>query len=188
MHSTAALLRDLGHEVVEREFDWGLTMGNRVLTRFVRGIGDMAEEIGHRDRLSRRARGIARIGTAIPSRLADAASAQSAADAERLNRIFDESDVVLTPMFTRRPLRVREYDGRSGLRTLAGNVRFAPYGGAFNHTGQPAVAVPAGFAGDGFPIGVQLVGPPDSEARLISVSAQLEQARDWASHRPELAA
>ncbi len=188
VHSTAALLRDLGHDVVEREFEWGLTMGNRVLTRFVRGIGDMAEEIGHRDRLSRRARGIARIGMAIPGRLADAASAQSAADAERLNRIFDESDVVLTPMFTRRPLRVREYDGRTGVRTLVGNVRFAPYAGAFNHTGQPAVAVPAGFASDGFPIGVQLVGPPDAEARLISLSAQLEQARDWPSHRPGLAA
>ena len=45
-------------------------------------------------------------------------------------------------MFTRRPLRVREYDGASGLRTLNGNVRLAPYAGAFNHTGQPAVSVP----------------------------------------------
>jgi Asp-tRNA(Asn)/Glu-tRNA(Gln) amidotransferase A subunit family amidase len=188
VHSTAALLRELGHEVVEREFDWGLTLGNRVLARFVRGVGDMALEIGHRGRLSRRARGIARIGMMIPGRVADAAGEQAAADAERLNRIFDESDVVLTPMFTRRPLRVREYDGRPGLWTLAGNVRFAPYGAAFNHTGQPAVAVPAGFAGDGFPIGVQLVGPPDSEARLISLSSQLEQARDWPAHRPAVAA
>src|SRR3954452_17330871 len=38
--ATPALLRSLGHEVVEREFDWGLTLGNRVLTRFVRGLGD----------------------------------------------------------------------------------------------------------------------------------------------------
>jgi amidase len=188
VHSTAALLRELGHEVVEREFDWGISLGNRVLTRFARGLGDKALEVGHRDRFSRRARGIARIGTAIPSRVADAAAAQSAADAERLNRIFEESDVVLTPMFTRRPLRVREYDGRGGLWTLAGNARFAPYAGAFNHTGQPAAAVPAGFTGDGFPLGVQLVGPPDSEARLISLSAQLEQSRDWASHRPAVAA
>jgi amidase len=95
---------------------------------------------------------------------------------------------VLTPMFTRRPLRVREYDGRGGLWTLAGNARFAPYAGAFNHTGQPAAAVPAGFTGDGLPLGVQLVGPPDAEARLISLSAQLEQARDWAAHRPAVAA
>ena len=188
VHSTAALLRELGHEAVARELDWGVTLGNRVLTRFVRGVGDMAAELGHRDRLSRRARGIARIGMMIPGRAADAAEQQAAADAERLNRIFDESDVVLTPMFTRRPLRVREYDGASGLRTLAGNVRFAPYAGAFNHTGQPAAAVPAGFAGDGFPVGVQLVGPADSEPLLISLSAQLQRARDWPAQRPGVAA
>jgi amidase len=120
--------------------------------------------------------------------VADAAAAQAAADAERLNTIFDEADVVLTPVFTRRPPRVREYDGRSGARTLYGMVRLAPYSGAFNHTGQPAVSVPAGFTADGFPLGAQLVGPPDSEARLISLSAQLERARDWPAQRPAVAA
>jgi amidase len=185
--STANLLRELGHEVVDREFDWGVALGNRVLTRFVRGLGDKAAEIGHRDRLSRRAKGIARIGTAIPSRIADAAGAAAAEDAVRLNQIFDESDVVLTPMFTRRPLRVREYDGTTGIRTLAGQARWAPYSAAFNHTGQPAVSVPAGFASDGFPLAVQLVGPFDSEARLFSLSAQLEAAREWTEHRPAVA-
>jgi amidase len=48
--------------------------------------------------------------------------------------------------------------------------------------------VPAGFAADGFPLAVQLVGPPDSEARLISLSAQLERARGWPAHRPAVAA
>src|SRR6478609_3506655 len=181
------LLRELGHEVTTREIDYGLTMGNRVLTRFVKGIGDKAEEIGHRDRLSRRARGIARIGTAIPSRLADSAAAQVAADAARINTIFEHADVVLTPMFTRRPPRVREFDGRPGWLTLIGMTRFAPYNGTFNHTGHPAVAVPAGSAPDGFPLAVQFVGPSDSEARLVSLSAQLERATDWPALRPAVA-
>ena len=188
VESTAALLRELGHEVVERELDWGLSLGNRVLTRFVRGLGDKAIEVGHRERYSRRAKGIARIGTTIPSRLADSAGVAAAEDSVRLNKIFDESDVVLTPMFTRRPLRVREYDGTSGIRTLTGQARWAPYSAAFNHTGQPAVSVPAGFTGDGFPLAVQLVGPFESEARLFSLSAQLEQAREWAKARPAVAA
>ena len=42
VEATAARLRELGHEVSEREFDWGLTIGNRVLARFVRGVGDKA--------------------------------------------------------------------------------------------------------------------------------------------------
>ena len=188
VESTAQLLRQLGHEVVERELDWGLAMGNRVLARFVRGVGDKAAEIGHRDRYSRRARGIARIGTAIPRRVAESAAVAGAEDSVRLNTIFDEIDVVLTPMFTRRPLRIREYEGSTGVRTLVGQARWAPYSAAFNHTGQPAVSVPAGFAPDGFPLAAQLVGPFESEARLFSLSAQLEQARRWYEARPAVAA
>lgn len=188
VETTVAILRELGHDVSVRELDWGLTMGNRVLARFVRGVGDKALEVGHRDRLSPRARGLARIGTSIPLSAARSAAAQAPADAERLNRIFEHADVVLTPMFTRRVPRVREYDGRGGVRTLIGMTRLAPYNAAFNHTGQPAVSVPAGFTADGFPLAAQLVGPPDSEARLVSLAAQLERARDWANPRPPLAA
>ena len=87
-------------------------------------------------------------------------------------------------MFTRRPPRVREFDGRPGWLTLIGMTRFAPYNGTFNHTGHPAVSVPAGFAPDGFPLAVQFVGPPDSEARLVSLSAQLERATRLARAAP----
>ncbi len=49
---------------------------------------------------------------------------------------------------------------------------------------QPAAAVPAGFAADGFPLTVQLVAPPDGEGVILSVAAQLERERDWPAHRP----
>ena len=62
--------------------------------------------------------------------------------------------------------------------------RWLPYPPVFNHTGQPAAAVPAGFAGDGFPLCVQLVAPPDGEGVLLSLAAQLERERDWPAHRP----
>ena len=181
-------LRELGHSVETREIDYGMTMGNRVLARFVRGVGDKALELDHRERLSRRARGIARIGTSIPTRVTDAAAARAGADAARINTIFEHADVVLTPMFTRRPPRVREFDGRPGWLTLVGMTRLAPYNGTFNHTGHPAASVPVGFTADGFPLAAQLVGPPDSEARLVSLSAQLERATDWPALRPAVAA
>jgi Asp-tRNA(Asn)/Glu-tRNA(Gln) amidotransferase A subunit family amidase len=120
--------------------------------------------------------------------LADAAGRASGADAERLNRIFDRADIVLTPMFTRRPPRVREFERRGGLTTLIGMVRLAPYAAPFNHTGQPAASVPAGFTADGFPLSAQLVGPPDSEALLVSVAAQLEKHTGWPAHTPRAAA
>jgi amidase len=40
----------------------------------------------------------------------------------------------------------------------------------FNYTGQPAVSVPCGLDREGLPIGVQLVGPRWSDARLLGVA------------------
>jgi amidase len=187
--TTADLLRDLGHEVVEREIDYGPATGSNVVVRYVRGIHDDAGAMAHPRRLSRRTRSYARLGRMIPPAVVERAKAAAAADAERIGRIFaDGIDVVLTPMFTRRPFRIGEMDGRGALWTLQRDLMFVPYCGPFNHTGQPAAAVPAGFAADGFPLTAQLVGRPDGEPALLSLAAQLEQARDWAAHRPAVAA
>ena len=53
-----------------------------------------------------------------------------------------------------------------------------------NLTGQPACSVPAGFAENGLPRAVQLVGRPNDEATLLSLAAQIEAERPWAQQRP----
>ena len=42
-------------------------------------------------------------------------------------------------------------------------------------SGLPAISVPAGFAGDGMPVGVELLGRPFDESRLISLAFAFEQ-------------
>jgi amidase len=91
-------------------------------------------------------------------------------------------------MFTRRPARVGQYEGRPALWTFFASVRFVPFAGPYNHTGQPAASVPAAWTADDFPIGAQLVGPRDSEPLLLSLSAQLEGVLRWTERRPALAA
>ena len=187
VEGTADLLRGLGHEVIERELDFGSVWPNMV-ARYLRGIHDEGGALPYPDRLARRTRGYVRLGGLIPAAALARARAQEAADAARINRVFEESvDVVLTPMFTRRPPKVLEYEGRSAFWTVNGTARFVPYPGVFNHTGQPAAAVPSGFTGDGFPLAVQLVGPPEGEGVLLSLAAQLERERDWPAHRPAMA-
>jgi amidase len=44
-----------------------------------------------------------------------------------------------------------------------------------NLTGLPSLVTPAGFAGDGLPVGVQIVGPRWSELRLLAVAGALER-------------
>jgi amidase len=187
--STASLLRELDHEVVERPLDYPPSAVPNVLARYLNGVYVEARAKPHPERLSRRTKGYMRIGRSFPPAVVRRAVAAAEADGAVVNAVFDEGfDVVMTPMFTRRPLRIGEYEGLGAMRTLAGSVRFVPWCGLFNHTGQPAAAVPAGFAGDGFPLSVQLVARPQNEDVLLSLSAQLERARDWAAHVPAMAA
>jgi amidase len=181
------VMRDLGHEVIDREIDYAPTLAGNVLARYLRGIADMASSMPHRERLSRRTRGYRRIGLTVPPPLVERAKAAAAADAAALGSVFDDGvDVAMTPMFTRRPPRIGEYEGTSALRTLSGSIRFVPYCGAYNHTGQPAASVPAGFTPDEFPLAVQLIAPPHGEPVLLSLAAQLEEAIGWADRRPPL--
>ncbi|MEO0990653.1 MAG: amidase [Pseudomonadota bacterium] len=39
----------------------------------------------------------------------------------------------------------------------------------------PALSLPCGFTADGMPVGLQLVGPPRGEARLLQVAAEVER-------------
>jgi amidase len=189
LESTAALLRDLGHEVADRELDWGPNAWPNMVTRYLRGVHDEGVKLERPDLLSRRTRGYIRLGGLFPRAALDRARRQAEQDRDRIGRVFDDGfDLVITPMFCHRPDPVLRYDGRSALWTVNGSARFSPYTGIFNHTGQPAAAVPAGFAGDGFPLSVQVVGPPEGEGAILSLATQLEAARDWPAHIPPAAA
>jgi aspartyl-tRNA(Asn)/glutamyl-tRNA(Gln) amidotransferase subunit A len=53
--------------------------------------------------------------------------------------------------------------------------------------GLPAVSVPCGFSAGGLPIGLQLIGRPFDEARLLHAAHAYEQATSWHGRRPDLA-
>jgi amidase len=188
LRGTADLLRDLGHDVTETDARTPAALSTRVVVRYLRGVHDEAVALPHPERLSRRTKGYVRLGGAIPAPVLARARAAAEQDAATLNRVFEHADLLITPMFTRRPPRVGEYEGRPAWWALNGSIRLVPWCGAYNHTGQPAAAVPAGFSGDGFPLSVQVVAPPHGEAALLSLAAQLERARDWPAHVPPLAA
>jgi amidase len=184
VNAVAEALRGLGHEVVEREIEYPLNLGANVITRYVRGVADHVGSMPHAERLSRRTHGYRRIGSAIPDALLERA-VRAAADDERA-LAMDGIDAVVTPMFTRRPPRVGEYEGRPAAWSLVGSVRFVPYAGPYNHTGQPAMSVPAVWTSDDFPVGAQIVAPRDGEPLLLSLAAQLEGALRWTERRPPL--
>lgn len=55
----------------------------------------------------------------------------------------------------------------------------------FDVYGLPAISVPCGFTSAGLPIGLQVIGPPGSEAIVLQLSQAYEQATDWHKRRPQ---
>jgi amidase len=179
---TAELLGSLGHEIVEREPAIG-PVGLNTLARFLASVADEADAIAHPDRLERRTRNLAKMGRRVRPAAARARR-NEARDSARVNAIFDDVDVVLGPTLAKAPLAIGRYEGRGAAYTLNGGLRWMPFNGVWNHLGNPAAAVPAGFDSEGMPLSVQLVGPHGADALLFSLAHQLEVARPWADARP----
>ena len=56
----------------------------------------------------------------------------------------------------------------------------------FNLTGNPALALPTGFDGDGMPLAMQIVGKQFDEAMIYRIAAAYEGATNWHLRRPPL--
>ncbi len=183
---TAELLGSLGHEVVQRDPDWG-GIGNNITARFLGGVAETVREVPHPERLERRTRGFGRLGKLVPASLYERARTSGRdADRARVNAIFDSHDVLMTPVMGGTALPVRNWEGQGALRTALGMGRFYPYCVPWNHLGNPAMAVPAGFAADGMPLSVQFIARPGDEATLLSLAAQLESERPWPDKHPPI--
>ncbi|WP_276034150.1 amidase [Mycobacterium alsense] len=185
LHEAGALLRDLGHEVVTRDPDYPPSaILTNYLPRYLRGISDDADAQAHPERLEARTRNLARAGSLFSDRRMSALRDAEAAVSARIQSIFDDVDVVVTPGNAAGPPRIGAYQRRGAVWTLLAVAQRVPYQQVWNLTGQPAAAVPWDYDGDGLPIAVQLVGRPYDEATLLSLSAQIETARPWAHRRP----
>jgi amidase len=181
----AGVLSGLGHDVAQRDPDWG-GIGNNITPRFLRGVSDTVQEVPHPERLERRTRGFGRLGSTLPDSLFERALRGRDVDAARVNAIFDTHDVLMTPVMGGTAIPVRRWEGQGALRTVLGMSRFYPYCVPWNHLGNPAMSIPTGIAADGMPLAVQIIGRPNDEATLLSLAAQLEAERPWADQRPPI--
>ena len=181
---TVELLRSLGHELSERDPAYGADGIPSVLARYLRGIHDDLGTLEHPERTERRTRGMARLGGLIPDAALQWSLAGERTLAGRLNEVFTDHDVLMTPATASVPPRIGQLQGRGAVWTLNAVAGMVPFNGVWNVTGQPAAAVPAGFGADGLPRSVQLVGREGDETTLLALSAQLEAERRWEDERP----
>jgi amidase len=181
----AELLRSLGHDVAPRDPEWG-SIGDTISARFLKGVAETVEEVPHPERLERRTRGFGRLGGLLPEALYDKAMERRPAEIARVNAIFDDHDVLVTPVMGGTALPVRRWEGKGALQTVLGMGRFYPYCVPWNHLGNPAMAVPAGFSPEGMPLSIQVIARRGDEETLLSLAAQIEAERPWADRRPPI--
>jgi amidase len=108
--------------------------------------------------------------------------------ARRIVSMWSDVDVLLTPTVAQPPIEIgalRPKEGEPPIQMLLNAAGWVPFTPVWNVTGQPAISLPLHQSEAGLPIGIQLVGPPAGEELLISLAAQLEEARPWAERRPE---
>ena len=184
---TAELLRSLGHEV--SEFDPAYNeLALVFMPRYFGGIHQEAKTVPNRHRLQRRTRQFAALGSMYPESVRNWTRREEQRQKERIFRVFDSHDVLLTPMTAKPPVRAGQWEGLDAVRTFIGMLLAYPFAAPWNAMGNPAAALPAGFTPEGLPLSVQLVGRPDDEPTLLSLAAQIEAERPWADARPALAA
>jgi amidase len=109
----------------------------------------------------------------------------------RIASLWSDLDVLLTPTLAKPAIEIGELNPKEGeppIQMLNNAALWVPFTPVWNVTGQPAISIPIHQSETGLPVGVQLVGAAAAEDVLLSLSAQLEQARPWAQRRPELAA
>jgi amidase len=184
VEETAGLLTSLGHEVAERDPDYP-ELRLLVIPRYLRGVYLDAQRLEDPEALERRSRGMIRFGRHMGG-LAERGRAKEEAAAARINAIFDDHDVLLMPVTASAAPQVGRDAKRGPLRTFYSGTDWVCYTATWNYTGQPAASVPVGLDEDGFPTAVQIVAPPNDEATLLSLAAQLETARPWADRHPPL--
>jgi amidase len=185
VHQAGQLLRELGHDVIIRDFDYPMSaVYGQVLPRMYRGAYDDIRLLPHQERLDSRTRAAARIGRLISDARMAKIRAAEADMAARIEAIFDDVDVVITPGAATGPSRIGAYRRFGAVTTLALAAARVPFFAVFNSTGQPAAVVPWGLDRAGIPLSIQLVGRPFDEATLLSLAAEIEADRPWADRRP----
>ena len=183
---TTELLRSLGHDVEEQDPSYG-QLSNGVAARSLAGIADDAAKLDHPDRLGDRARRMAALGRRLQGRALRRAKRREPVIARRVNAIFADHDLLLTPVTAVQPASVEQWHDAGMIRTLLSGGPYVTYTAIWNYLGQPAASIPAGLDENGLPTAIQLAGPPDSETTIISLAAQIERARPWTQLTPPLA-
>ncbi|MDE5466250.1 amidase [Bradyrhizobium sp. CSS354] len=105
----------------------------------------------------------------------DRAEKQRVVMSARALQFFDQYDLLLTPATIVEPFPVQNrYVTECGGKTFDNYVQWLGIAYAITLACCPALSLPCGVTESGLPVGLQIVGPPRGEARLLAGAKVLE--------------
>jgi len=128
------------------------------------------EHLRFRESIREPLRGMLDEGAAMPVAEYDAARSRLRDCSAELGAVFDRADALLVPAAP----------GEAPVLATTGDPIFNR---AWSALGVPAVTVPAGLGPSGLPLGVQVVGPREEDARTLACAAWVEAALAPATER-----
>lgn len=196
LEATAQLLKDLGHEVIER----GLGIDYRALyasrgpaaaANFATGMARLIEQVGREpeaDELEPLTWATWKAGL----RQTGADVMRSLQETRMLNRAtlaaFEDIDIYLCPVMGEPPPRIGFIDpvGLEPKEVNRRQGRVFPYTPPFNFSGQPSMSLPLAMSAAGLPIGMMFTAKYADEATLFRLASQLEKEAPWKARRPQV--
>ncbi len=103
-----------------------------------------------------------------------------------VDEVFQKVDVLAAPTIPEPAPALAAVKAGSPDEIVRRMGRFSRLTRPWNALGVPALSVPCGFAADGRPVGLQLIGRPFDEATLLRAGHAYEQAAGWWRRRPPL--
>ncbi len=177
---------ELGCTVVEADPGWDdpyeAFWGTVLNETDLRGMRKLADDLG--DRMTPHLREVLQQEWTA-EQFTDALMGRKALN-NKMWRFMADYDLLLTPTLAVPPFEV----GIQGPEEIDGRQVDAFYWLSFtfpmNMTGQPAATIPAGWADDGLPVGLQIVGRHLDDPSVLRASAAFEAVRPWADRWPPL--
>ena len=187
MAQSLAVLRGLGCEIVEvgmPELDSINAAGNVIMWSEAAALHAPWLRERSADYLPQiRAR--IEMGLAVPAvRYLEALKLRGPALAEFCAAVFTRCDALHVPALAMPVPTIAETDVGDGERMVPALGAITRLTRPFNYLGLPALSVPAGFTGNGLPVGFQLAGRPFSEGLLFRIGHAYQQATDWHLRAP----